>query len=224
MFVSSFSQPSRPRPPRGAIAAAGGLGLVLALAGVSQTETVAAFADSVWAGGTFNVTETVDLESSRERTQNYADHDNENALEVFSAPLSLFPGQTKYAHFYIRTTNSSAAATVLMSHADNAPTPGTAASSLWATYIKYGARAVGASADPACSAAFGSNSGTVLVPSGAGLGATPTLPFDLQAAGESTIKVCFEFTLLNSAISANPSVNGAKVEPIWAFTGEASTS
>lgn len=223
MFVPSFSSTSQPPPRRAALAAAGGLGLVLALAGVSQTETVAAFADSVWAGGTFNVAEIVDLESSRELAQEFADHDSENALEMFSTPLSLVPGQTEYAHFYIRTTDNSAAATVSMSSANNAPSSGTPGSALWATYIKYGARAVDASADPACSAVFGANPlGTVLVPSEAGLGTTPTVPFDLPAVGENTIKVCFEFSLLNSAVTANPSVNGATVEPTWTFTGEAS--
>lgn len=224
MLVSSSGSPSRPRARRAAVAAAGGLGLVLALAGVSQTETVAAFADSVWAGGTFNVAEVVDLESSPELNGTFADHDSENALELFSTPLSLVPGQTKYAHFYIRTSGLSTAATVSMSSATNAPAASAPEIALWATYIKYGALAVDANADPDCGTAFSANpQGTVLVQSGSGLGSAPSATFDLLATGENTIRVCFEFSLLGSAVTASPSVNGASIEPTWTFTGEALT-
>ena len=224
MLVSSSGSPSRPRARRAAVAAAGGLGLVLALAGVSQTETVAAFASSVWAGGTFNVAEVVDLESSPELNGTFADHDGENALEMFSTPLSLVPGQTKYAQFYIRTSSLSIDSTVSMSTASNAPTAGTPESALWGTYIRYGARAVEANADPDCSTAFGASpQGTLLVQSGSGLGSVPAASFDLLATGDNTIKVCFEFSLRDSAVTASPSVNGASIEPMWTFTGEAPT-
>ncbi|WP_271799293.1 hypothetical protein [Dietzia maris] len=201
------------RTRRGRALLAGG-----AVVGLGAVATLATWSEDIWVVSSFTTT-PVNLESSREPTGAFDDHESGNALEMFSAPLSLIPGQTKYAHFYLRTASDSMAATVVMGSAGNAPSPTGPETGLWNTYIKYGARAV--DGDPACSDAFDSTPlGTVLAPSGSGLAFAPSQAFGLQAASANTIKVCFEFALLSTAVTANPSVNGKSITPAWAFTGE----
>lgn len=190
--------------------------------GIGAVGTMAAWSGDAWVSATFSLADVVDIQSGAELTGTFEDHDSQNALEMFSSPLSLIPGQTDHAHFFIQTTSVSTAATVLMAPAGDTPAPGTSESALWTSFIEYQTRVVDAAEHSDCSADVfdATPQGEVLVPAGSGLDYTPTQTFDLLPRGDSTMMVCFQFTLRSSAATADPSVNGTTIEPVWTFTGE----
>lgn len=207
----------------------------------TPAETVASFADGVWAKGGFSAA-TFDVQSSLTAGGTFSDHEAANPLElrggataVFSTPISLTPGSTSYAPVYLRTSPSTTKwATVVMSAAAK-KSVGTSNAALWGSagtpftpgLITYAARAVPTTSSENCDASVWGASplGIELVAPNSALSSPPTAStFTLAPAAGSTQMVCFRFTLASNVTSAPAGTNGASIYPVWTFTGSQQTS
>lgn len=116
MTESGF--PRRLRSRRVALAAAGTGAAVIAAATVAlPTETVASFADNVWAGAGFSAG-SFEIESSETYDGDYSSHGANSPLVLegspdiftvsYSTPITLTPGGVSYAPVYLRTSPETA--------------------------------------------------------------------------------------------------------------------
>lgn len=199
------------------VAAAGGLALVIGSATISQIDTVAAFTDSARAGGTFNLGDTIDIEASTEFSGEYSDHDSPDGALKFAPSVSLLPGETTYAGYYLRTTGISTAANVGMSPVTNVPE---SANGLWTHYVTYSARSTTVTGAATCDAAMFTGPATMNpVPLNASDPTDVAVDFGLAAESGSVEFVCFQFTL-DANVIGDSSLNGQTASPIWTFIGE----
>lgn len=233
---------------KGAITAVGVGAAAIAIGTLAApTETLASFADNVWAGGQFS-TGKFGLQTSLTANGPFSDGPKDlmgsttPGTVSFSTPIALAPGATSYAPVYLRTSEGTTTnATVGISTA--AQRPGmTSNSALWGTtspiapgFITYAARAVPVpnhTSPPQCgSGVFSTPTSTWLFgngtnnPSNVALStaSTATQTFPLSAAATSTYMVCFRFALASS-VTGTTSANGASVYPVWTFTGNQSAS
>lgn len=204
------------------------------------TETVASFADDVWA-------KTAELTASQFRIQSslavsgpYTDHTAGSPLDLpgstspgtvtFATPIALTPGATSYAPVYLRTSPGTAKnATVSTSTAakrsgvtSNDALWGSTSAPVTAGFVTYAARVVPTTTSSTCNATVWSSSqGTELYAGSSALSAAaPAATFTLTAGAASTQMVCFRFTLASNVATMAPAgTNGASVHPVWTFTG-----
>lgn len=207
---------------------------------IGPTETVATFADDVWAKTSDLTASQFGIQSSLAVSGPYGDHTAGSPLDLpgstdpgtvaFATPIALTPGATSYAPVYLRTSPGTAKnATVSISAA--AKRPGvTSNDALWgstsapvtAGFVTYSARVVPTTTSSTCNATVWSSSqGTQLYADNSALSATaPAATFTLTSAPRSTQMVCFRFTLAPNVASVAPAgTNGASVYPLWTFTG-----
>lgn len=199
-------------------------------------DTVASFADDVFAGGSLGASEGVQIVSSTDNA-NFTDQSTTNpqilsgssnpGTVAFTTPIKLAPGGKSYAPLYLRTREGTFQATTKMDRAVQR-SPSTSFptdSNLWNTYVRYQARAMPTSTNSQCNAAvFANNLGVPLVAADTSISATvPNTSFVLPAgqngAPGASWLVCFEFTLA-SGVTASPSSNGKSVFPYWIFNGQ----
>lgn len=219
----------RLRSRRVALTAAGtGAAVVAAVAIWVPTDTIASFADNVWAGAGFG-TGTFGIESSLERTGTYANHsEGEPLVFNFGTPISLMPGETTYEAVYLRRTEGEPTDDYAVVSVTGPVGAEQSWDSLWDEHITFRAKAAPAAGTTSCNS--GSMSGnnpfwTELYRSGT---------LDSPAVQDSTFTigpqidrypsftgdphiVCFEFTLSEDVDSDS---NGRSVYPVWTFTAE----
>ncbi|MDV6298804.1 hypothetical protein R3P82_06715 [Dietzia maris] len=214
---------------KGAIAAIGlGTAVIAATTLAAPSETLASFADNVFAGGQF-LTGRFGLQTSLTAEGPFSDGptnlpgSTNPGTVAFSTPIALTPGATSYAPVYLRTTsNTTSSARVGIS----TPAKGTSNTALWGTppsspgLITYAARAVPTMISSTCNAAVWTGSqGDQLYPPNSPFYASTASTFILDAAAETTYMVCFRFTLASNVTSAPAGTNGASVYPVWTFNG-----
>lgn len=224
-----------------ALAAAGvGAAVVATVSVLGPTETVASFADDVWARTTGFTASQFRIQSSLTASGTYADNTAVNPLELpgsttpgtvaFSTPIALAPGATSYAPVYLRTSPGTAKNAVVSISTAAKRSGVTSNDALWGTtvapitpgFITYAARAVPTTTSSTCNATVWSSSqGTELYAGSSALSAAaPAATFTLASAAGSTHMVCFRFTLASNVATAAPAgTNGASVYPVWTFTG-----
>lgn len=238
--MTSTGTPRRPWSRRIAVSLAVVAAGAIALTSTTTSDTLASFADDVWAKSTGAFTAArFDIEGSVNNAD-FSDHvDISGASELrgspnpatvtFATPIVVRPGETAYAPLYLRTKSTSVAASrVSVSAAQKQPSPASD-QRLWDTYFTYGARVVPADAPTTCNATvFSESRGTALYPQPSSMNApAPTATFTLGANGSSTVMVCFAFSLNASVANAAtatppgyPDGNGKLIYPYWTFTGE----
>lgn len=221
----------RLRSRRVALAAGGGGAAVMAAATVmAPTETIASFADNMWAGARFNVG-SFGIESSLiDEDHDYANNSESPLVLNFDVPITLTPGEVSYSGFYIRRTPG------IDDYADvtvSGPTGESESSTaLWNDHLTFVAKfapvaGTGTDCDddihenPAWEPLY--NRGTFDNPQ-----PVPNAIFTLGEGwtgfrdGEPYM-VCFEFTLDEDVVTEAPDVNGESVNPTWTFTAESQT-
>lgn len=217
----------RVRSRRVAVATAGtGAALIIATAVLVPTETIAAFADNVFAGAGFS-TGTFGIESSLNKNDGYTNHSDSPLSLTVDTPISLAPGDVAYSGLFIRRssdTNELARVTV-----SNPVDAGGSSTELWNEHLTFVAKAAGAVGTTQCDNSMNENldhwdflfdSGTFAAPERVN-DASFTLGQSISGfpAGEPYI-VCFEFTLDPDVVTAAPEANGQSVNPTWTFTAE----
>src|SRR5690606_10912723 len=132
---------------------------------------------------------------------------------AFSVPANgLVPGSVVYARFAVRTTNGSAAGVARLA-ADPANVPGDGSG--LGGFLTYGvSRVTGTTCDLT---AF--NAGTVIVPRGSALTASPAAGTTqaLAANGGSPVTYCFEVTL---PTTTSNNAQGRSAAPRWTVNAE----
>lgn len=229
--VATTGSPLRSR--RGVVAVTAVAAAVIAVVSAGPTETLAEFADDVWAAttGAGLSAAKFGIEGSLDNSE-FGDHpaigsaaelqaSSDPDTVAFASPISLFPGKTTYSRLYLRTTAASSAATVSMSAAQKQASP-TSDTALWDTYVTYGVRAVPTTTSETCDASvFSQSKGSVMYPVASKLTlAAPATTFNLSTNGGSTTMLCFAFSLDTNVSAGAPSSNGESVYPYWTFTGQ----
>lgn len=226
---------------RVALAAAGVGAVVVAAATIATpTETVAAFADNVWAGAGFTAG-GFSIRSAESFNGTYQQKSVTNPQILtgsanpgtipFTTPINLAPGTASYAAVFLQTTpGTTKNATVSVqapfkrSSQDPPVTPDPqypTDENLWNTHLTFGARAMLASSSSTCNeSVFTSQQGVLLFSNGTKFTASAASAnsFTLAAAAGNQFMVCFRFHLATSVTSSTNS-NGKSIYPVWIFNG-----
>lgn len=219
----------RLRSRRVALTAAGtGAAVVAAVAIWVPTDTIASFADNVWAGAGFG-TGTFGIESSLEQTGTYANHSEGEPLVLnFGTPISLMPGETTYEAVYLRRSERDPTDDYAVVSVSGPTGAEQSWDSLWDDHITFAAAVTPAVTTASCDGdSIDSDdpnwidlyeSGTLAGPARVD-GATFTLgePVLPQLPAGEPYMVCFEFALSEDVDSG---ANGQSVYPVWTFTAE----
>ncbi|HLT68207.1 MAG TPA: SipW-dependent-type signal peptide-containing protein [Microbacterium sp.] len=180
--------------------------------GLGAASTLAAWTDQENASasltaGTFGIVGSVDGAT-------FTEHPTSAPAQLaFSVPANgLVPGSVVYARFAVRTTNGSAAGVARLA-ADPANVPGDGSG--LGGFLTYGvSRVTGTTCDLT---AF--NAGTVIVPRGSALTASPAAGTTqaLAANGGSPVTYCFEVTL---PTTTSNNAQGRSAAPRWTVNAE----
>lgn len=221
----------RSRNRKIALTVVGAVTLAVTIAAASANETVAGFTDRLWTESTFS-SGNFGIESSLTYEGGYSSHPDEASALEFGPSISLTPGETSYAGFYIkRTSGTDDYAQVRVT--DISKGSGTS-DLLWENdhlrFVAKYAPAAMAAPEPRCGPVMHEDvnhvwqflyTSTTFHGAPSEPNATFTLgePVDGVTAGEPYI-VCFEFTLDAAVATNTPQANGQSVKPVWNFTAE----
>lgn len=217
----------RLRSHRVALAAAGtGAAIIAAATVMATTQTIAGFADSVWAGAGFSAG-SFGIESSLNQGGPYENHSGSPLTLNFGTPITLAPGEVSYAGLYIRRAPG------VDDYADvtvSGPTGESESSTaLWNDHLTFVAKfapVAGTGAD--CDAEINENPYWEPLYNSSAFGNPVPEPGGTFTLGESVpglpagepYMVCFEFTLDEDVVTEAPEANGESVHPTWTFTAE----
>lgn len=213
------------------VAAVAGAAGVAAATFSAPMETVATFADDVWAGagltaGGFGIQSAEQFNGTYSQTSPehpflFTGSSAPGTVE-FTTPIALQPNAVSYARVFLRTTpGTTKNASVTL----KPPTMRGGAESndpeLWNQYVTYGARAVLSNGATHCDDVFSRNEGALLYPNGTKLSSTSNAASTIPLAGAAgdQFMVCFRFTLDSGVVAGSPSSNGKSVNPMWEFNG-----
>lgn len=217
----------QPRPRRVLIILTGILAVAVTLATISRSETVAAFTDNVWAGAGFS-TGSFGIESSLTNVpEDFDSHSDSPLVLNFDTPITLTPGQTSYAGFYVRRTpGTTEYADVTVSGPTGAGIP---PAILWSSYLTFVAKVSPvATTGTTCSADMNQNpawqplynAGTLAIPQPANDAKFTLGESSAEFQAGEPYMVCFEFALNANVVSDAPQANGESVHPTWTFTAK----
>lgn len=221
----------RLRSRRAALTTVGaGAALIAAATVLAPTETIASFADNVWAGAQFNAG-SFGIESSLTQDGSYENHSDSPLTLNFGTPITLAPGEVSHAGFYIkRTSGTEDYADVTVSGPAGESDSSTA---LWGEHLTFVAKVAPApSSDTACDADIhNENSDWVPLYNSTTFAAAQPVQGASFRLGEGSTEftegepymVCFEFSLSADVVTEAPETNGHSVSPMWTFTAESRT-